>query len=183
MVKKKKDIFKKKNVKKLNLDLMIAKSNEKYNKDLRKRSKPKESWIVAQNCTIYSIKSVFIKRNVNPVSGIMMGCNSPGYDAGMAIRTTIGIKQNPAYGGPNDPVEILYFDGGVNLEKGDSIIAYFEKYKIEEEKWRSGIIVDGAVRNKIHYVDRELKKEETVQRIQKLSNNKLREVLAEYVSK
>jgi len=162
-----------------NISDFLKEGDKKYNKELRERAKPKESLIIAEPFTVESIKYISNQKSITPSSEIVMGSNSPNYSAGISLRAIIKVDSEHDQ---TLPVKTLYFNGYLNLEKGDSIVAYLLKYNVEQEKGSSEFPVGGAEGNKTHYVDRDLKAEETVQRIEKLDKNDLKIVLAEYIS-
>ena len=135
------------------------------------KTESKEDLIVPVNFRIisagYGLKLI---RRGNDISSWVIG-SIPENDFGVEV-----------YGQENIPIKKILFKGHANLEEGDFIRAYIEKYNVNKVPSSSGPIVRERRLPRKFYSERDFNEKEIVHKIEKLNPNNLEEVLATFRS-
>lgn len=154
------DIFKK-----------MFEKDEKYNQELRKKSKSKEELVVNLELLVKSVNGYINQTSFTPRSEMVLGGTSPRYGGGDKSYLEIEV-----YSG--NKVKIIEFQGLPPIFAGDKIRAYIFK---GEEKFEKESFPKHSRNNPTsHYIERDFKKIEKAFKIEKLSKN---DILATYHSR
>ncbi|MDO8517402.1 MAG: hypothetical protein Q7S33_04750 [Nanoarchaeota archaeon] len=152
----------------------IRESFEKADEELRKRSRPKEELIIPVEFSVERALTLTYNNSITPMSEMLIGGVSPHYNAGASARLELDVKSLDS-----NSVKKIIYNGFANIQAGDFIRAYIEKYNVEEEQFGFGPIANGRVCRPEHYVERDFNETESVRRIEKLDST-LEKSLAEY---
>lgn len=145
----------------------VKKQEAAYNRELLKRSKPKEELVASIDCLVESVTGYVSQRRFHVQSEIAYGGKTPAYNAGDSSHLEICVKTDTA-------TNKLACRGLLPIQKGDTIRAYILK---GNEEYERNIQELHTHNRRSHWVEREFSEEEKPFKIEKLVNN---EIVATY---
>ena len=135
-----------------------------------KDHKPKEKLIFPY---IFNITGVLTKTyhvEITPMSEeIVFGGISNSYHTRYATRVELDVRGDC-------PVKSIIYEGDANLEKGDVIKAYIEKYRVHDIR----PLFPPTMPIEKYYTERDFNQQEEVHKIEKLNPKNLDEILATF---
>lgn len=145
----------------------VKKQEDAYNRELLKRSKPKEELVVSIDCLVESVTGYVLQTEFHVQSERVFGGKSPSYSGGDSSHLEIRVKTDTA-------TNKLVSRGLLPIQKGDTIRAYILK---GEEEYERNIQALHTHNRRSHWVERNFSEEEKPFKIEKLVND---EVVATY---